>query len=295
MNYDLSVIIVNYLNYWDTLRLLEDLTDQKEISFKYYIIDNHSPNESVEKLRESIPSRSILILNNENVGYARAINQGLKMALAEGIEYSLVVNNDITIHNEFFFRNMVDTIHSHSKYGTIGPLIYDQSNRLNKVYFKQPSLIDIFFGEMLSRARFNKLINLFENSNGLIPVYRISGSCFLLNNKIVRKVGFLDENTFLYGEEENLTERFRLNGYLTGLLCNEKVIHYHSSSVNISIPQFKKAMLQAKNKNYHLQHYRGCSRIISKIISTSFFIVTLTRFIIINFKNMLNQNIKSNV
>ena len=80
---DVSIIIVN----WNTAKLLTQCLDSiyktgSRYSFEVIVVDNGSKDESVTLVARLFPS-VVLVQNNENLGFARANNQGLAAATGE--------------------------------------------------------------------------------------------------------------------------------------------------------------------------------------------------------------------
>ena len=73
---------------------LASLSSQTERDWTLIAIDNASVDDSAERLIEWGEDRLQLVRNPLNVGFARATNQGLRMAMAQGIEWALILNND---------------------------------------------------------------------------------------------------------------------------------------------------------------------------------------------------------
>jgi hypothetical protein len=68
------------------------------------------------------------------------------------------------------------------------------------------------------------------------------GSAMVLRRTALEEVGGLDENLFMYGEEEDWCYRLKEKGWLVAPIPNTKIYHYHeqSSKKNIRISTFHK-------------------------------------------------------
>ena len=77
MSYDLAVVIVNY-NVSALLKncLTTVYASTGELSYKVSVVDNASPDDSVQMVAENFP-QAHLIANKDNVGYPAANNQGM--------------------------------------------------------------------------------------------------------------------------------------------------------------------------------------------------------------------------
>ncbi|MGQ9847797.1 MAG: glycosyltransferase family 2 protein, partial [Bacteroidales bacterium] len=77
---DLSIIIVNWNTKEELLRSLESIYQNKgKANEEIIVVDNGSQDGSMEELKKVFPS--VLIIQNErNLGFAKAVNQGLQIA-----------------------------------------------------------------------------------------------------------------------------------------------------------------------------------------------------------------------
>lgn len=89
---------------YNSENVLEDffrtLDRQTYRDFSLYVIDNHSPDNSLDRARElaaTVRFRTEIIAEPENWGVAKGNNIGIVRALAEGCEYVLLSNNDIVL------------------------------------------------------------------------------------------------------------------------------------------------------------------------------------------------------
>ncbi|MBN1354421.1 MAG: glycosyltransferase, partial [Candidatus Omnitrophica bacterium] len=93
----LSIVIVN----WNAEKLLREClaslaANVKGFGIEIIVVDNASQDGSVSMVRREFPQVSLLE-NLENLGFAKANNQGIKKASGE---YVLLLNNDAIIDNK---------------------------------------------------------------------------------------------------------------------------------------------------------------------------------------------------
>ena len=112
----LSIIIVNYnVKYFLEQCLLSVNHALQNIVSEVFVVDNNSSDGSIQMLREKFPEVK-LIANMENVGFARANNQALKLAKGE---YHLLLNPD-TIVEEDTFQKCLDFMDKTPDAGALG-------------------------------------------------------------------------------------------------------------------------------------------------------------------------------
>ncbi len=74
----------------------------------------------------------------------------------------------------------------------------------------------------------------------------------MIDSKHLEEVGFFDENTFLYYEENIIAKKLKDKDLKTYIDCNACVIHNHSVSINKSLNRLNK-YVQLKKSQYYFQ------------------------------------------
>lgn len=121
--------------------------------------------------------------------------------------------------------------------------------------------------------RKNAIFNVNEKQDELIDVAQVPGSFFGMNLHLCSKFGYLDEATFLYGEEENLSARIKQYGYKIGFLPSAKYQHRHLRySTTTNEGKFKSKKYARQSKRHFQKTYlklnviqKGLLRIAEKI------------------------------
>ena len=97
--YDIVLLILNYNNAKDTIELCNSLINQKDIKFKILVVDNCSPDNSHETIKDKLKENSLveIIKSTTNGGYAKGNNVGLRYIEKNlGTKYVAILNNDFT-------------------------------------------------------------------------------------------------------------------------------------------------------------------------------------------------------
>src|SRR5690606_6381167 len=125
---DLSILIVNYNKRELTLDALRSVyRSQTNYTFEVILIDNHSTDGSVEAIKEEFPQVTI-IENQENVGFAKANNQGIRRAAGR---YILLLNSD-TIIQPATLEIMLRFMDQHPNIGASGCKVVLPDGSLDK-------------------------------------------------------------------------------------------------------------------------------------------------------------------
>ncbi len=262
----LSVIIVNY----NVKHFLEQclFSVQKatagmsmETSLKeaeVIVIDNHSADNSLEYLKPKFPN-VLFFNNNENLGFAKACNQGLKMAKGS---YILFLNPD-TIVPEDCFQKCISFLETQTYIGALGIKMLDGSGKFLKESrraFPMPitSLYKLFGLSMLfPRSRiFSKyhLGHLDKNENHEVEV--LAGAFMMVKKEVLEKVGGFDEIFFMYGEDVDLSYRIRKGGYKNYYFAKGSIIHFKGESTRKGTLNYVRVFYNAMSI-FVRKHYGG--------------------------------------
>ena len=142
---DLDFIIVN----WNTRQLLLDCLHSihstvTDISYQIYVVDNGSIDDSVKAVREQFP-RVIVIENQENKGFAAAVNQALGKNAAT---YSVLINTDTLLHKNAI-RVMYSFMNQRKDVGIAGAQLEKPDGTRQHSYDNYPALATELFNKSL--------------------------------------------------------------------------------------------------------------------------------------------------
>ncbi|NSW84032.1 MAG: glycosyltransferase family 2 protein [Syntrophothermus sp.] len=212
----MAVIVLNWNGWRDTIECLESLQRSTYPNYQIIVVDNGSTDNSVKHIQSAHPDITI-IENGRNLGYAGGNNAGIQYALEQGVEFVLILNNDVKVEPKTV-RAMVE-VAKESGASIVGALVKDI--RDGKVLFARSLYPWMFFFSEPQRYAFDKR---------WWPSDRVEGSAMLLNRDLLlerwRVLGyFLDESLFLYCEELELAmwcRHFRKKSVVAG----EAVVHH---------------------------------------------------------------------
>ena len=197
----LSVILLNYNQPDMTIECIEYLLQNKKHydDFEIIVIDNGSKDNSVVKLLEAASKYNFRFINNkENLGFAEGNNVGIREALGDWI---LLLNND-TVFKEDFISKMAKAIVDNPESAAVGPKIY---------YYDVPTKI------WYSGGKITKYYNFVEDQSGEGEHYKqvewITGCALMINKRVLKKVGLLDKDFFMYIEDVDWCIRARKAGF----------------------------------------------------------------------------------
>lgn len=243
---DLSIIIVNY----NTGKLVKTCIDKilnntKNLTFpssEIIVVENASPDEPVEDL----PKNVILIKNDENLGYAKANNQGLKIAKGRHV---LLLNSDTEI-KKGAFKDLTDFADSNPNTGVIGAKLILPTRVIQKSVFHFPTIWRAFQEYILKLE--NKFSLYAPDVLQPVEVEAVVGAVFLITDKAKEKVGFLDERYFMYFEDLDYCKRVKAAGLKVYYHPAVEFLHHHGASgKNLADSENQWRRLIPASKTYH--------------------------------------------
>jgi GT2 family glycosyltransferase/glycosyltransferase involved in cell wall biosynthesis/Flp pilus assembly protein TadD len=239
-----SIIIVTYNSLSDIDRCLSSIQSQTSSPYEVFIIDNNSTDGTKDYLRGL--NGFHVTINDENVGFAKACNQGIKKAKGE---YIVLLNPDTAVTNGWSCR-MIQ--HFKDGIGAVGPV----SN-----YVAGLQKYEIYKKTDLGNADNNEISHNFYvwNKNRSIETKLLVGFCMMIKRSVMDDVGMLDEDFFLGIEDLEYSWRLRQKGYRLVVATDVFIFHQGQKSFSTVLPEKNRRITQeCQDKLYtKLEAYYG--------------------------------------
>lgn len=255
------LIIINCNDYKTTKHLVDNVVDYKVID-KILIVDNNSREEE-KNLIKSIKNHKIeKIFNDENLGYSSAINIGAKYLIDKYGKCNLIISNsDIVIMDEKDLSELIDLL-SYEKVGLVVPSLLERG-KLNRGWKEIGAKTDFLLGIPIVRdfiedniIYYNK--DYYQSDYSFVDI--VSTAFFLITSDNLQKIGYMDENVFLYYEGSILSKKIRDNDLMVVISNKVKIKHLYSKSVDNMITSYKKYKLFKDSQIYYHSTYRTVSK-----------------------------------
>ena len=252
----LSVIIVSYKVRFYIEQCLHSLFRAVDgIETEVYIVDNHSDDGSVEYLTQKFPNVNI-ISSNRNLGFSRANNVAIKQCTGE---YVLLLNPD-TIVGEHTIHDVLTFMDEHERAsGASVMMLKDNGEKAMESRRGVPTPMTAFYrmsglcARYPNSRRFARYYMSYLSWDEPAQIEIISGAFCMLRREVLDKVGLLDEDYFMYGEDIDLSFRLLKAGYENWYIPT-KILHYKGESTHRSsfryVHVFYDAMLIFMRKHY---------------------------------------------
>ena len=201
MNYPLVYVVIPNKNGSRHLKYsLKSLCKSTYPMLKIVMVDNFSDDDSVDFVNKNYPD--ITIMNNSGKkGFAGGVNTGIKFALSNGADYVAVFSNDIKVLKNWI-ELLISVFNKNKKTGLVG---LTEISRVNE---------KLFYDCKLSVKQVS-----IEEKKG------VAGCLYLCSSKLFNKIGLLDEDYYMYGEDNDWFYRINKAGFKI-LDTNIPVWHY---------------------------------------------------------------------
>ncbi|MES2380018.1 MAG: glycosyltransferase [Bacteroidota bacterium] len=258
----LSIVIVNYnVKYFLEQAIHSVKKACVGIDSEILVVDNHSVDGSCEMIKRKFANDVIFIENKENVGFSKANNQAIKIAKGEFI---LLLNPD-TVVEEQCFHKVIQFMEQTPDAGAVGVKMIDGSGKYLPESKRGLPTPDVAFYKIFGLAalfpkskKFGKYHLGYLNKNQTHKVDVLAGAFMMLRKTVLDKIGLLDEDYFMYGEDIDLSYRVTKSGSYNYYFHDATIIHYKGestkkTSVNF-VFTFYKAMIIFAQKHYSQKH-----------------------------------------
>lgn len=287
----LSIVIVNYNVKHYLYQCIDSIFQSSSADdVEVIVVDNHSSDGSVEFIKNRFPNVKVVALTH-NLGFARANNIALRSASSE---YMLLLNPDVVLGNDVL-KEAVDFMTSHPECGGLGlrMLKVDGTDAMESRR-GLPTPITSFYKMVGLCNRFPKHKSFGKYYLGYLPwdepaeIDVVSGAFFMLRKNALDKIGLLDEDFFMYGEDIDLSYRILKGGYQNWYIPS-RILHYKGESTHKSsfryVHVFYEAMLI-----FFRKHYGHMSLLLSLPIKTAIYLKAATALIAMQF-NVVRRNL----
>ncbi len=241
----------------------------QNVEAEIFVVDNISIDGSVAMVKEKFPE-VILIENKENVGFSKANNQAMRVAKGK---YVLLLNPD-TVVEEDTFRKTVDFMNATPDCGGLGVKMIDGKGVFLPESKRGLPTPAVAFYKIFGLSRlFPKSKRFAKYHLGYLPMEDIneieilSGAYMMMRKEALDKVGLLDEDFFMYGEDIDLSYRIILGGYKNYYYPDTSIIHYKGESTKKSsvnyVFVFYNAMIIFAKKHFSAKNAKTFSFLIN--------------------------------
>ena len=247
---NITISIVNYNAGEYLIKCLESLKNvANELSFDVFVVDNKSSDGSIEAAQRKFPNFNF-ILNKENLGFGKAHNVVLKKAKTP---YVLTLNPDCEVL-EGTLKYVFKFMEKNPDVGVSTCKIEKADGSLDIAShrgFPTPWASFLYFflkNDRLYHLTDRPMDKIHEIDSGV-------GAFLFLKKAVLEKVGYFDEDYFLYAEDIDLCFRIKQAGFKVMYMPDVKIIHVKGVSSGIKKHSQANSSATSKTKNLSLDYF----------------------------------------
>ena len=230
-----SIVVLNYQGEKTIAKTIDSLLRQifPKKDYEIIIVDNNSHDKSRQIIDQYQTKYSKLIKKiylPKNIGFGQGNNVAIKASTAK---YVVLLNNDC-IANRHWLLSLVKLADSDEKIFSVSSKIKRYPKRLNQIQNAGSIVFQDGYGRDIGAIVTQGHQQLYEIDDGQYnqarEVYSTCGASALYRKSILDKIGYFDDNYFMYYEDTELSERARLAGYQNFYSPKSVVYHHHAAS-----------------------------------------------------------------
>lgn len=249
-----SVVILNYLNYLDTIECVESIFEMNYELEGIVIVDNHSNNESYKILSKKYKNynRIVVIKTGQNYGFAKGNNIGIAIARERfHTDFVLVVNNDTIFEQKDYLEKLLN--HYERGVGMIGSAIHLKGNIVQKEEVYDISLqgtLNRFLKLSLKMLKKEVWTFLLYNIKEKKEINLLHGCIILFTPDFFKFSNGFYKRTFLYAEEPILYLMCKKYNLLQIYVHDTYIYHKEDQSSKMSFENDFNIMEEYRRHSY---------------------------------------------
>jgi GT2 family glycosyltransferase len=258
-----SAVIVSYQAREHLLRALASLASAG-LPIETIVVDNASADGSADAVRHAFPEVRVLA-NTENLGFARAANQGIRQARAPRL---LLLNPDAELRPGAL-EALAGALDARPEVVAVGPRTLNADGTVQVSFGPELTLWNEWRQRRLVLGVAARSVAALARAAALAarehePAW-LSGSCLLLRREAALAVGLFDEDFFLYEEDVDLCLRLRRAGGRILFLPAAEVVHQLGRSM-ATAPWRARLEYQRSHLRFYRKHRGAAERALIRIL-----------------------------
>lgn len=239
-----GITVLNYCGAQKSIACLESLSRTEYPNIRVVVVDNASGDGSADLIAQIRPDLD-LVRSDQNLGYAGGNALGVARCLEWGAEYIWVLNNDTLVLPDTLGK-MVREAQASPRIGAVGCVIRDE---------RAPSSILALGG-----GRISPLLGLARHVTNREEGHRLdflTGACMLIPTPVIRELGFISPDYFLYWEDVDYCYRLIRHGYKLVVALDATIFHDESSTLGKSSDLLTYYSFRSMVKFFYLNYPRS--------------------------------------
>lgn len=262
----IGIVILNYNDYNTVLKLYNKIKNYKSIQY-IVIVDNCSTDGSYEKLKNNC--NCTVLKTEKNGGYSYGNNYGISwLKKNTECDYFIVSNPDVDFE-EIFVSEIVNVMKKDKSIGVMSGVMMNKEHKPARSQFGctttyKQALMECFY--LYRRYQMHYAKHQVDMNKKINYVEVVWGSLFIISAEAYKAINGFDENTFLYHEENIISEQMKKNNYKEAILTTVKYIHVHAVSISKGTSRMIRHKFGTESMFYFQCEYHNLNNLQKKIL-----------------------------
>jgi GT2 family glycosyltransferase/glycosyltransferase involved in cell wall biosynthesis len=232
-----DIVIVNHNTSGALIQCVESIFAITKMPYQIIVVDNASQDDSVDRILALRDPRIRLIRNHRNLGFAKAVNQGIKAGMSP---YIFLLNADVRVTENWLYP-LIRCFEKDADTAVIGPKLIDSKGRITGagVVGSNQNFWARGFREQNGPGRYDRAQDCIS----------VSGAVFGIRRSLLDSIGYFDENYFMYYEDTDYAFQARSKGYRV-VYCPASTV-YHEVGQSPADTAVLKAHFEASRKYFN--------------------------------------------
>jgi hypothetical protein len=232
------ISLIDFNGSKNTLLCLDSLDSVKAGGFELNVVVVDNASKEKFQTEKKYKNFSLKIIRSEtNLGFAGGQNLGIKYGLDSGVDYFVILNNDVILEDNFLLE-LLKTFVSQKDCGIVSPKIYfAKGHEFHKDRYEEKDLGKVIWyagGKMDWQNMIATHRGVDEVDKGqyekLEKTDFASGCCEIIKREVFKNVGLFDNKYFLYYEDNDLSQRAKKAGFAIYYQPNAFLWHLNAGS-----------------------------------------------------------------
>ena len=214
-----GIVICNYNKKEYVLRCIQSVLESDTQDYSIYVVDNASTDGSADAILARYGVQVTVLKNPENLGGSGGFNRGIRHALSQNHTYIWCLDND-TLVDEHALSSMIQCLKNHPDVGLVGSRIY----QMDQPGVLQENGIRIDYKNYCMDSPYLNRVD-----DGTLPDFlyadAVAACSLLIRTSVVREIGCMPEENFLYWDDTEWCCRCRDHGYQVAVCGTSYVLH----------------------------------------------------------------------
>jgi len=248
-----SIVIPGHNQSVKTIQCIQSIIKHSLLTYEIVFINNGSDDLEMQKIQQHLDKVDHTVIHNEeNTGFVKATNQGIKVSK---YEYIIMLNNDTTIETPHWDDLLVKPLMKDPTVGAVGAVT--QSGIAWQEVSKLKKSFKINYPRIQKVKEYHRQIENFKYRYLDVKNQPLAFFCTAFKREIFNEIGYLDENFHIgLGDDDEFCLRLRSKSYKLLLSLGCFIFHHHRTTfkaLDIDEAEIRKVnmpILRQKRKKY---------------------------------------------